>query len=338
VTKFAAPNRVHAALLGLWLLALASPAAAQFKEAPAGGFPPASGQIAFIREQNLWLMNSDGSNPHELLATGRVANKIAWSPDNATLLFCQSGVQAYQLPEGGGGTVKLYDIFSIDVADPTRVVQLTKDALSNTPDLFPDGTRMAFTRNLHAFDIHKEVPNFQVFVGAVAPESPAKPLNQGKLTTALQLLTPAVSPDGQTIACVVTNEAQVLTVKQSLGIAIFPAAGFTGTASEWIRKAEEIPEGYAPSWSPDGRLIAYVDMSPGVRSLSIYDTNSKTRKVIFTPAANAGLATSAPSWSPDGNWIVFSDANRNITVVDRNGRSARQLTSGGTDINPTFSH
>jgi len=321
------------------VVALAMPAVAQFKDAPGGGFPPPSGEIAFIREQGIWLMNSDGSSPRELVTTGRVANKLEWSPDNSTILFCQGGMQAYQLPEGGGGTVKLYNIFSLKVSDPTKITQLSHDAISSAPDYFPDGKSMAFTRNLNAFDVHKEIPNFQVFVQSLAgPDLPVEPLNRGKITTGLQLLTPAVSPDGQTIACVVTNEAQVITVKQSLGIVLFPAGGFTGTSGDWIRKAEEIPLGYAPSWSPDGRYVAFVDMVPNTRSLAIWDTKEKTKRTIYTPASGSGVSTSAPSWSADGNWLVFSDANRNIMIVDRNGQFARQLTSLGADLSPAFSN
>jgi Tol biopolymer transport system component len=51
-------------------------------------------------------------------------------------------------------------------------------------------------------------------------------------------------------------------------------------------------------WSPDDKQIVYTVNRPGgIRSLRLYDTQSKTSKEI----ASGGLGT----WSPDGKWIAY---------------------------------
>lgn len=91
-------GRLLCATLAVALWGSGPVAEAQFKDAPAGGFPPPSGRIAFMRDQDVWIMNADGSGARQLAPSGRASNRLAWSPDNAEVLFCQEGFQQYQLP------------------------------------------------------------------------------------------------------------------------------------------------------------------------------------------------------------------------------------------------
>jgi Tol biopolymer transport system component len=322
----------------LALCSVAPAARAQFKEAPEGGFPPPAGRIAFMRDQDVWIMNADGSGARQLVASGRAANRVVWSPDNAEILFCQDGFQQYQLPSGGGGKIKLYDIFAARVDAPGNVKQITTDAMSSSPSYFPDGARIAFTRNLNTFDLTKEVPNYQVYVAGTYGNPKPKSLNLGEASVLLQLMGPAVSPDGKQIACVVTNEKALASPKQTLGIAIFPAEGFKGTPEEGYAAAAKIPTSAGPSWSPDGRYLALVDASSDPRSLAVYDVARQTRRVIYKPLKGFDLTTAPPSWSSDGNWLVFANSKGTILMVDRNGANLKALTKGGTDANPAFSN
>lgn len=310
----------------------------QFKAALEGGFPEPTGQIAFVRDRDLWLMEADGSNPRSLLVSGRIANKLAWSPDNQEILFCQLGVQQYQLPNGGGGTVKLYDVFATRVSNPKNVKQVTNDAMSSSPDYFPDGARIAFTRNIHAMDLSQEFPMYQLFVSGVYGKPEAVNLNQGKLSTQLQILTPSVSPDGKTIACGISTEEKMMTANSSMGIIFVPADGFKGTVLEWQNKAKKIAGGASPVWSPDGRYVAFVDQSTNTRSLALWDLEREAKRTIYQPLTSFDLTTVPPSWSPDGNWIVFSNIKGNIMIVDRQGKNLRSLTRGGEDAYPAFSN
>jgi len=328
-------------LVLLTLLLAAGPTTdtvAQFKNAPEGGFPPPTGQVAFSRDRDLWVMGADGSNPRALVTSGRLANRIVWSPDNSEILYCQDGFQQYQLPSGGGGKIKLYDIFATRTTGSGGTKQITTDAISASPSYFPGGSRIAFTRNMHALDLTKEVPNFQVFVGGTYGNPEPVNLNKGKVSTALQLLTPAVSPDGTKIACAVTNEETLSSPKQTMGIVIFPAEGFEGTLKQWYDEAAKIPVASGPAWSPDGRYLAYVDISKDPRTLALYDFEREMSRVIYEPLRGFDLTSSPPSWSADGNWLVFSNVKGNVLMVDKNGGSLQALTKRGSDAYPVFSN
>jgi Tol biopolymer transport system component len=93
-----------------------------------------------------------------------------------------------------------------------------------------------------------------------------------------------------------------------------------------------------PSWSPDGRTIAFVRRD--FRSNAVYvvrpDGGSGRRRLTWAPVDYA-----APAWSPDGRRIAFVgtlDGNFEIYVMNADGRRRRNLTlHPGYDGDPTWS-
>ena len=105
-----------------------------------------------------------------------------------------------------------------------------------------------------------------------------------------------------------------------------------------------------PSWSPDGRRIAFVRLVKGVPRFAeaheLYVMNGDgtgvrrlTRNSVFD---------GYPSWSPDGKWIAFSRQDRaspklgdltfDIWVMRADGTGAKQLTKGRDDeVEPAWS-
>ena len=92
-----------------------------------------------------------------------------------------------------------------------------------------------------------------------------------------------------------------------------------------------------PSWSPDGRRIAFDSMRDG--NLEIYVMNadgSGSVRVTDHPAIDA-----IPSWSPDGKRIVFvseriAKGQRRLFSVAVNGGGVKQVTRGAFDMSPDW--
>lgn len=84
-----------------------------------------------------------------------------------------------------------------------------------------------------------------------------------------------------------------------------------------------------PSWSPDGRSIAFV-RSGGSTNFAIWimasDGSRQTKVTNFVPAGSAFESTTI-SWSPDGRKIVYCDF-RDIITINTDGTGRTNLTDG----------
>lgn len=137
---------------------------------PTVGISPAVGKIAFIRNNNLALMDSNGTNARFLTSTYDPEGHPAWSPDGKVIAYeFQNGINL--INADGTGVVRLVAngstprwspngkkiVFSRGInltpkihvmnVDGTSIVQLTTGTDSDTtPNWSPDGSQIAFTR------------------------------------------------------------------------------------------------------------------------------------------------------------------------------------------------
>ncbi len=95
-----------------------------------------------------------------------------------------------------------------------------------------------------------------------------------------------------------------------------------------------------PTWSPDGRSIAYVSyrqMVPEIFRAWIYEGRSQ----LITNGREKGGQSFGPAFSPDGKRIAFASTrsgNSEIWVANADGTGARQLTnSSALDTAPCWS-
>ena len=93
----------------------------------------------------------------------------------------------------------------------------------------------------------------------------------------------------------------------------------------------------SPSWSPDGRELAYVSFESQKAVVWTQDVASGRRRAV----ANFRGSNSAPAWSSDSRQMAVTlsrEGGSQIYLMDRNGDNLRRLTnSTAIDTEPVFS-
>lgn len=92
----------------------------------------------------------------------------------------------------------------------------------------------------------------------------------------------------------------------------------------------------SPTWSPDGRRLAYVSFEGGSSAIFIQDIIQGTRAKV---SARAGI-NSAPAWSPDGQYLALTlsvNGSPDIYLMNTTTRNIKRLTSSSSiDTEPCW--
>lgn len=94
----------------------------------------------------------------------------------------------------------------------------------------------------------------------------------------------------------------------------------------------------SPTWSPDGRKVAYVSFKRGDADIFIHDLETGEDKLLVGGKGSQ----SAPAWSPDGRYIAYSSilrgGNSEIYLMDLlTGKKKRLTYYYGIDTSPVWS-
>ena len=264
-------------------------------------------------DQDIYVMNADGTVRVNL--TSREAKDIepAWSPDGEWIAF---------LSRSQGNT----DIHRVR-PDGTGLSSLTTfpAQLYSRPIWSPDGTKIAFTSNREAerppqleptpeplFDDAPEFPG-------AAPRPELYVMNaDGSAQTRLTFNfffdgNPTWSPDSRRLAFQSREDGD-----HEIYVINVDGSGLTKlTDNEYAD--------VFPAWSPDGQFIAFSsnraktefgrELSEAARRESVIRTASPVDfdiyimepdgSGIYNWTRTSSLGDSGPSWSPDGTWIAF---------------------------------
>jgi dipeptidyl aminopeptidase/acylaminoacyl peptidase len=100
----------------------------------------------------------------------------------------------------------------------------------------------------------------------------------------------------------------------------------------------------SPSWSPDGRRIAFVREAPAepgkARDSDVYVVDARRGAVPTQLTDFDGPDGGRPSWSPDGRWLAFTRGDEpkfsayhlnKLTVVPSDGAGAARVVTGSLD-------
>ena len=279
---------------------------------PMGG---GSGQIAFASERGgttqVWVMNFEGGDLHQITDMPEGACQPDWSPDGMLLVFispCRKNQGSYP----GAG------LFFIN-PDSSGLTPLPNVPGGDyDPSWSPDGKKIAFTslRNGGRPRIH--VIN----------------LDDNSVQELSELysrdLQPAWSPDGRQIVFVTRRKGPVQ-------IWIMDHDG--NNQDIFSRSADSINS--HPTWSLDGELILFNQTEPsggipGLVAASYTDGRYNEYRFNLGP-----IPVREARYSPDGLWLVFESwpggRNHDIYIMTASGAGRSQLTDDEqSDFDPVW--
>jgi TolB protein len=254
--------------------------------------------------KEIWGMDYDGANQHQITRLGSDALSPRISPDNSRVAFSA-------LTKNG------WDIMMYSV-DLNRLVSFPHFGGTNlSPAWTPDGLHLAFSSSRTG-----------------DPEIYMVDASGGDLRRLTNSHGPDVSP--------VWNHktgAQIAWVSGRTGLPQIYSMEADGTNVQRMTD-----QGYAvsPAWSPNGQFLTFAWIrkygpgEPGASDIYLMDIASKQ----WVQLTHDGGRNDFPSWSPDGRHIIFQ-SNRSgslqIWTMLADGTKQTQLTFTGTNSQPNWS-
>jgi len=263
--------------------------------------PPALGpatvpsQLTFIRNGELWAIEENGTERRISLEPEGSVNGVSWSPDGdrmAVSIEVNSGTE--------GGQFHLY----VANADGDQARRLTDGISDRLPAWSPDGSTIAFTRDLS--DGEQEIFAVHAEGGEVAQLTDTDGSN----------LEPTWSPDGSRLAFTSTRDGN-----GNSEIYVMDADG-----SDPIRLTDDPGWDAGPAWSSDDR-IAYTSDGPEPGIFLIDPTAIEPTLLLADPDPFDAFV----AWSPDARSLAVTsrrDGTPRLFRFDFETRSLVHLASG----------
>ena len=219
---------------------------------------------------DIWVINADGSGAYALTSGPGSSWGPTWSPDGSRLAYTHSASgQADQIwVVGADGS----NPRAFTYCDPPECVR------DGSPAWSPDGSRIAFVRVSGA----GAITPVSVFIWPVEDSGP-KP-EAIELDSATWASDVAWSPDASTLVFARSTSAGA-----SFGLWQVDADGSD------LGPLGDRPSAQSPSWSPDGRYIAFMaPIGPERATLYVMDTDGTgVRRIPGLP-----IDAVSPSWQP----------------------------------------
>jgi len=268
----------------------------------------AESKIFFVSDRSgrkeIWMMDYDGSNQHQLTHQNTISLSPRVSPDGSRVAFSS-------LTKSG------WDILMYSM-DLNRLVSFPHFGGTNlSPAWSPDGSRLAFSSSRGG---HSEIYLCDSAGGG------------------LHAMTTGRGPDVSPVWNRKTG-SQIAFVSGSTGLPQVYTMEADGTNQQRMTD-----QGYAvsPNWSPNGQFLTlawtrkYGPGEPGSSDIYLMDIASKQ----WVQLTHDGGRNDFPSWSPDGRHVVFQSSRsgkEEIWEMLADGTKLHQLTFTGRNSQPNWS-
>jgi TolB protein len=258
--------------------------------------------------KEIWAMDYDGQNQHQITHLGTVSISPRISPDNSRIAFSSLG--------NDGWAIRMY---SLELGRLVGFPAGVAGGSNLSPAWSSDGMRIAFSSSRSG--------DSEIWVADA---------NGGNLHSITSLRGPNVAPTwnprtNAQMAWVggITGEPQIYTMDQD-------GANVTRLTDT----------GYAisPSWSPSGLFLTfswnrkYGPGAPGGQDIYVMDISSRPLK--WLQLTHDAGSNDYPSWAPDTRHIVFERAlgsKVDLWTMLADGTEQRQLTHTGNNFMPNWS-
>ncbi|HVG22363.1 MAG TPA: translocation protein TolB [Blastocatellia bacterium] len=257
----------------------------------------ATSKIAFVQGDSIKLMDYDGFNQRGFSSDGPLVRFPQFSPDGRYLAYVsyKSGVANIVVRSADGGLIG----------------GTSFNATTSSPSISPSG-QLAFSSAI------SNDGSMEIYVSGLDGSSPRRLTRTQKGIN----ISPRWNPrTGREIAFISNRGGSPqIYVMDASGANQRPLVARGGHAD-------------SPSWSPDGRYIAFTYGGAGSFQIFVADVASGQLLQLTSQGRNE-----SPTWSPDARHIVFQ-SNRSgrweIWQMHIDGSGQRQLTRGGGRL-PTW--
>jgi Tol biopolymer transport system component len=290
--------------------------------ATGAAWSPDTKEIAYIKDRDLYRANSDGTNPRKITTLPGPAFWLRWSSDGARMRFTVGN------PIDRTGLLSLWEVSADGTGLHSLLGEWNQPPAACCGNWTPNGKYFLFqaTRNGKTeIWVIREKMGLRGWLGRSTDE-PVQ-LTSGQLNS----LAPVLSPDGKKLY-IVGQQLRGEVVRYELKTRAWTPY-LSGISAEFLTFSKDgqwvayvtFPEGILwrsrvdgserlqltnppmqtlhPHWSPDGRQIAFMGISPGrLARIYVVAAEGGTPQSVYAEQRNQ----EHPSWSPDGNRVLFS--------------------------------
>lgn len=273
-----------------------------------GGVSLAGTKVYFTSDRTgnkeIWSMDYDGNNQKPFTILKTITTMPSVSPDASRIAFTSF--------TRNGPSILVYSL----VTGRRQVFYNQAASMNATPDFTPDGRQLLFASTLsggysNIYIANADGSNLRALTKIAAVE-----------------VEPKVNPrTGNEVVFVSGRSGSAQVYKMNLD------------GADVVRLTSGEGEAVNPSWSPDGKFIAFSwtrGFAPGNFNIFVMDVATR-RLVQLTSGAGRN---ENPVWAPDGRHLVFT-SNRTGTPqvysMLADGTQLRQLTRQGRNEKPVWS-